>query len=88
VNYSDDGQHFYNGYEKVKSSFTSESYYEAKLKLDGPNPGEMDFKATFSPITSTPPARLLFEPDEHGKPKSYGYAKYNGITLRIEDLLP
>ena len=88
VNYSDDGEQVYNGYERVRSSFTSETYYEAKLKLTGPNPGEMDLKATFSPITSQPPARLIFEPDEHGRPKSYGYATYNGVTLRIEDLLP
>jgi len=88
VNYSDDGEHVYNGYEKVKSSFTSETFYEAKLQLTGPNPGEMDLKATFSPITSRLPAQLLFEQDENGKPKSYGYATYNGVTLRIEDLLP
>ena len=24
---------------------------------------------------------------EDGKPKSYGYATYNGVTLRIEDML-
>lgn len=87
VNFSDDGVNFYNGYEKINSNITSESRYEAKVQLTGAKKGEMNFRAAFSPMTDARPTRLLFDTDADGKPKSYGYTTYNGITLNIEDLL-
>lgn len=86
VNFSDDGVNFYNGYEKVHSNYAGESRYEADLQLTGANQGEMKLRATFSVAGGPTPARLLFDIDADGKPKSYGYATYNGVTLHIEDL--
>lgn len=86
VNFSDDGEDFYNGYEKVHYSADG-GRYETNLQLTGSKQGEMNFRATFSALGGPKPARLLFDTDADGKPKSYGYATYNGITLNIADLL-
>ncbi|WP_336772526.1 hypothetical protein [Paenibacillus sp. MMO-58] len=87
VNFSDDGVNFYNGYEKVNYSAAAGGRYESDLQLTGSNQGEMKFRAAFSALGGPKPAMLLFDKDEDGKPKSYGYATYNGITLNIADLL-
>jgi hypothetical protein len=87
VNFSDDGENFYNGYEKVHYSIADGSRYEANLQLTGSRQGEMKFRAAFSALGGPKPAKLLFDIDADGKPKSYGYASYNGITLNIADLL-
>lgn len=86
VNFSDDGQTFYNGFEKSQYSFMGESVYEADLAMSGAQQGEMKLRATFSQASYEKPPRLLFEPAEDGKPKSYGYASCNGVQLNIEDL--
>lgn len=88
VNYSDDGKTFYNGFERVVSSFTGDNVYEADLERTGEQRGEMKLRATFSPVSYEVPPRLLFDQAPDGKPKSYGYATYNGVTLRIEDMAP
>ncbi|HPP10748.1 MAG TPA: hypothetical protein PLK41_07150 [Defluviitoga tunisiensis] len=88
INFSDDGKRFYNGIEKVNYSYMGETMYEADVKMTGEEEGEMKLRATFSKIYGDTPSRLLFEKAEDGKPKSYGYVKYKGITLNIEDLLP
>lgn len=87
VNYSDDGKVFYNGFERVRYSFAEESTYEADLRMTGERQGEMKLRVTFSEITSGPP-KLLFDEAEDGKPKSYGYAEYDGVRLNIEDMIP
>ncbi|WP_256865215.1 hypothetical protein [Paenibacillus sp. 32352] len=87
VNYSDDGVNFYNGFEKTNINAGGESRYEANVQLTGPKQGEMKFRATFSALGGATPAKLLFDTDADGKPKSYGYASYGGVTLNIEDLL-
>ncbi len=86
VNFSDDGKTFYNGFEKARYSFMSESVYEADLAMTGEHQGEMKLRATFSQLSYQSPPRLLFEPAEDGKPKSYGYARYNGVQMNIEEL--
>lgn len=45
----------------------------------------MKLRATFSALAGSEP-KLLFDIDADGKPKSYGYARFNGVTLKIEDL--
>ncbi|WP_245856056.1 hypothetical protein [Paenibacillus rigui] len=87
VNFSDDGVNFYNGSEKIHINAGGESRYEANVQLTGSKPGEMKFRATFSALGGATPAKLLFDIDADGKPKSYGYATYGGTTLHIEDLL-
>jgi hypothetical protein len=84
---SDDGKTFFNGFEKVDYSFTTGSRYEADVEMTGEQQGEMKLRVEFSKITFKLPPRLLFDLAEDGKPKSHGYVKYNGVTLRIEDLV-
>jgi hypothetical protein len=86
VNFSDDGEIFYNGYEMADYSYMDESVYKAGLVMSGAEQGEMKFRATFSKIAGNAPLRLLFEKADDGKPKSYGYAAYKGVTLTIEDM--
>jgi len=88
VNYSDDGKNFYNGFERVKYSIFEESTYEADIELSGEQKGEMRLRATFSKIVGDTPPKLLFDQSEDGRPKSFGYAEYNGVRLNIEDMLP
>ncbi len=84
--FSTDGINYYSGYERSSYGFTQESYYQAELQLWGPTPGEMQLRATFSPMLSQEPVRLLFERGSDGLPKSYGYATYGDRTLHIEAL--
>jgi hypothetical protein len=86
ANFSDDGKTFYNGIESVVNSFMSDNVYEADLDMVGEQQGEMKLRATFSQVSFELPPKLLFDEAEDDKPKSYGYATYNGVTLRIEDL--
>jgi hypothetical protein len=86
VNFSDDGKTFYNGFEKSVVSLAVGSTYESELTATGENEGEMKIKLTFSPMTELGSPKLIFENDENGNPKSYGYSKYNGVTLYVNDL--
>ncbi|WP_169088563.1 hypothetical protein [Paenibacillus sp. PL91] len=87
VNFSDNGENFYNGYEKNHYNAAEGCRYETDLQLTGSNQGEMIFRATFSALLGPEPVRLLFDTDADGKPKSYRSATFNGITLNIADLL-
>jgi hypothetical protein len=86
VNFSDNGKNFYQGFEKSRYSVFAENTYEADLVMSGVEPGEMKFRAAFSKFSDNDPPKLLFEKAEDGKPKSYGYAAYRGITLNIDDM--
>jgi len=86
-NFSDGGQIFYNGYEKSTFSLMGESMYEADLSMSGARQGEMKLRATFSQTSFEIPPRLLFAPAGDGQPKSYGYARCDGVQLNIQDLL-
>ncbi len=86
VNYSDDGVNFYNGYEKLNYNYGGESCYESNIELTGKQNGKMKLKATFSVLGGNMPAKLLFDKDADGNPKSYGYVTYNGVTLNISEL--
>ncbi len=88
ANFSDDGQTFYNGYERSRFSFMGESVFEADLVMSGAQAGEMKLRATFSQASYDQPPRLLFEAAEDGQPKSHGYARFGGVQLNIADLEP
>ncbi|BFT70058.1 hypothetical protein [Paenibacillus sp. P36] len=87
VNYSNDGVNFYNGSEKLNYNYLGETTYETNLQLTGANPGEMNLRATFSSMIGASPLKLLFGTAADGKPQSYGYATYNGVTRHMEDLI-
>lgn len=84
--YSDDGECFYNGFERLTYGIMEESCYEADVTLAGAKTGEMKLRAAFAPVVGTNPAGLVFEPGTDGKPKSYGYAMYEGRRMDIEDM--
>ncbi len=67
-----------------------ESLFEADLCMTrqpaSEQQGEMKLRVTFSQTSFENPPKLLFTPAEDGKPKSYGYARYNGVQLNIENL--
>lgn len=85
VDYSDDGRTFYQGFEQTRSSFVSDTVYQAELELTGEHPGEMRLRATWSGRQDG--TRLLFDRDTDGQPKSHGFARYGGVQLNIEDLV-
>lgn len=86
--FSDDGETFFDGFEKVFFSFTSGCRYEADVKMRGRKEGEMKLRIALSGGTFENPPRLLFDLDNDGRPQSDGYVKYNGSSLRVNDLLP
>jgi hypothetical protein len=86
VNFSDDGKNFYKGYEKTVYSVFAESVYEADVEMTGEDQGEMKFRAAFTKIAGNIAPKLIFDKAEDGKPRSCGYVKYKGTTLRIEDM--
>ena len=46
----------------------------------------MKFRITFSEVGDGH-VKLLFDTAEDGKPKSYGFAEYNGTRINVEDML-
>lgn len=85
VDFSNDGRTVYNGYEYVTSSLMSGTVYEADLELTGDDSGEMRLRAAWSGLQDH--ARLLFDPDSDGAPKSRGFARYRDTLLEIDDLV-
>jgi hypothetical protein len=86
VNYSDDGKTFWNGFEKTNFSYVAGSDYEADVQMTGAEQGEMKFRAAFTGIAGNIAPKLIFDTAGDGKPRSFGYARYKGRTLRIEDM--
>ena len=89
--FSDDGKGFYDGFEKVTRSESYELSYEAKFNLTNEKDevlGEMDCRITFSPsgLSAENPVKLLFEPAEDGKPKSYGFARFGEVSHYVDDM--
>jgi len=87
VDFSDDGKSVYDGRETSRLALT-ESVYTAQVTLTGPRSGVMDLQLTFGPLRGAPPAELIFAPDESGKPRSRGYAEYDGDSLTVDELIP
>jgi hypothetical protein len=83
-NFSDDGRSVYNGYERTVSALVSGTVYEADLELVGDTSGEMRLRATWTGLQDK--ARLLFDRDVDGKPKTHGYARYGDVVMQIGEL--
>jgi len=86
VDYSDDGMSVYRGTERLDSSFTEDTVYEADVELTGPVPGRMQLRATWTPLASSDPARLRFEQALDGSPATFGFARYGDEHREITDL--
>ena len=84
VGYSDDGLRFYDGVERAVSSMTDGTVYEADLELTGSERGEMRVRACWSGIREG--ARLRFDADADGMPRSRGHVRYGETLLRVSDL--
>jgi hypothetical protein len=83
-NMSDEAGTVYNGYEELSQSADDGMVYEAKLKAEGTQPGEMNLRLVFSPFAGWTPDKLphlVF-----GEGKSEGFATYNSKTIRVEDM--
>ncbi|MGI5900270.1 MAG: hypothetical protein ACOX8S_10180 [Christensenellales bacterium] len=91
-NFSDDGKTIYNGRLSVvapPSLFaTGKTIFEADLTVAGEHQGEMKLRAVFNRGGVHAPAMLSFAEDQDGLPESRGYATYDGITLKVEDMEP
>ncbi|MET1754517.1 hypothetical protein ABVV53_03455 [Novosphingobium sp. RD2P27] len=86
-NFSDDGQHVYNGRETMQNNPRGNSTYIADVALTGPKPGVMKLKMTFGPATDFyEPTKIVFAPDESGVPLSGGYVEYDGQRLEVSSL--
>ncbi len=86
--FSNDGKTFWDGVEEVKDVRRKETVYEAKIVMSGEETGEMDLRATFRFRDSGMKEHAVvldFGMAEDGKPHSYGFATYRGVTLRMED---
>jgi hypothetical protein len=92
IHFSDDGKVFFEGYEKVYVTDAQETVYAADFKMrdeaSGNVLGEMNCRLTFSQGGYGPEncVNLLFEPAEDGKPKSFGYARYEGELINVSDM--
>lgn len=86
-NYSDDGRSFLNGSEETVSGFMDcSAVYKADLELTGEQQGEMKLRITFTddgkPMTSLISRKI----GEDGRPESYGYARFDGKEVKVEDM--
>lgn len=84
IDYSDDGRRFYNGVERAVSSMIEGTVYEADLELSGDERGEMRLRASWSAIRDG--ARLRFDADEEGIPRTRGHVRYGETYLSVGDL--
>ena len=88
IDFSDDGEHVYDGSERMQIDRTGESVYTADVTLSGTRPGRMDLQITFGSLRATPPARIVFAPDETGRARTRGFVEYDGERLEVEGLVP
>ena len=92
TNFSDDGKSFTDGGFTVKTPVNmfvgGRTFYEGKMTIHGEHNGQMDLHAVFERATAASPSMLIFEEGEDGLPMSRGYATYDGVTLRVEDMEP
>lgn len=88
VDFSDDGQHVYRGFERMDANPRAKSTYTAAIDLVGSVPGAMHLTVTFGPLAGDLPARLIFTDEGDGRPASRGYAEYGGKRLDVTDLVP
>ncbi|MDR1598437.1 MAG: hypothetical protein LBS11_00935 [Oscillospiraceae bacterium] len=85
--YSDDGRSFLNGAEFIANDArVGNTIYQSKITLNGEDEGEMDLRLTFIRKDWDSPTSLSYDTAEDGLPASRGFARYNGKTIRIEDM--
>ncbi|MBW9110343.1 hypothetical protein [Microbacterium ureisolvens] len=84
VDFSDDGRSVCTGWERVTSSPVDGTVYEADLLVRGDVGGEMKLRLEWSGLADG--ARIRFEPDESGRPRSSGHARCGDRLIRVEDL--
>ena len=90
--FSDDGETFYNGSMTVTAPANifapGNTVFEADVDVTGKHTGEMKLRAVFRREDVNAPAMLSFAEGDDGKPESYGYSAYDGVTLDIKDMEP
>ena len=89
--FSEDGETFYNGWLRVKAPDNmfqpGETVIESDIHVSGAHTGIMKLRLT---LRSDARFQIYpnFDPDENGQPKSWGYAEYDGLCRKVEDLAP
>ena len=81
--YSEDGKTCYHGSECVRRE-RERFVYEADLTCSGAHTGQMQLRLSFRCRYDSHEAWLEFDPDETGKPRSYGFSRHDGKTLTVE----
>ena len=79
LNYSEDGETFYNGYEKFQNINQIIGKLESNFTVSGKNSGKMELN-----IAMNISGYIIYE--EEGKKVTSGYAEYNGKKLTIENV--
>ena len=85
VDYTDDGVSFLRGEERFWQ-MEGGYVYEGRLHLAGPKAGEMDLRIVFAQPSLWEAATIDMGADLDGQPKSRGFARYDGKTLKVEDM--
>lgn len=88
-NFSEDGRTFYDGRIRVKAPanmfMPGETVIESDIRVTGEHTGRMELR-----IVLRPDERFQIHPDrglgEDGKPKSFGFAEYDGIRRNVADM--
>jgi hypothetical protein len=86
VDFSDDGESVYSGYESMQLNPSGNSTYQADIRLTGDKDGVMDLQITFGPLMAELPAELIFSADPSGQPLTRGYAEYDGQRFDVQGL--
>ncbi len=83
--YSEDGRTQYHGAECVRRE-RERFVYEADLSCSGVHTGQMKLRLSFRCRYDSHEAWLELAPDENGKPRSFGFSRYDGKTLTVETM--
>lgn len=88
--FSDDGQTFINGTESASAGGLTQAgktVLTANLSVSGAHEGKMALRVTFERSGIDEPTKISFRPAADGNPESFGFASYDGVTLKVSDLL-
>ena len=83
--YTDDGLTFWDGRETLSYSILQDTVYCADVSMTGHQTGQMQLRATFTGFAARR-LSLSFAPAADGKPASFGYASFGGVTRTMEEL--
>ena len=91
-NYSADGKTFYNGTISLKAPASifaaGDVIFTGDLTVTGAHEGKLDARIWFTQPSLRDPVSLSFDQADDGKPRTCGYAVYDGDRVEVSDMLP